>query len=495
MAVSRYWRLVGISTRDNGPLELSELRLYVNGALADAGAAITSTIAPSSGSLAELKDGSAASLVSWPYASYSAAGFALVWDFGAGQGVEAVVVRLGSGSSEGRYIRSLLVQSSNDGLTWVEGWASCDLSYPGANTLGPLSLPPGDPYYPQVALLLSCDGANGSTTFVDGSPAPATLVATTGLALTTSQSKFGGSSLQVTSTAGKIAVTKGAAVNLTGNYTIEAWVRTTAATTSDAHCLMTTNDNVYPSRFLVDWYAPTPTTLVGRVAGASNNPIYTSPSQPYVLGEWAHIAYVNNLADSTFKVFINGVLAGSRALVPLFSATTFQIGKNSTAWVEPAYQMDDICITPGVARYTTTFTPPAARQASTGGVVSVATPAISSSAPMPARLLPLTELPSAPVQGHLREHPFFDAYNGGIGIIYGTTKEKHSPANTPLRRKVLLLDERSQMAIRETWSDAITGYYEFRGVKQGVPYTVISYDHTGAYCAVVADAQLPELIV
>lgn len=82
-----------------------------------------------------------------------------------------------------------------------------------------------------------------------------------------------------------------------------------------------------------------------------------------------------------------------------------------------------------------------------------------------------------------------DMYYGGLGTITGTVKEKNTPANTPLRRRVLLIDEASRMTIRETWSDAATGNYEFRGVKQGVKYTVISYDHLHNYRAVIADNQ------
>ena len=82
-----------------------------------------------------------------------------------------------------------------------------------------------------------------------------------------------------------------------------------------------------------------------------------------------------------------------------------------------------------------------------------------------------------------------DMYYGGLGIITGSIKEKNTPANTPLRRRVLLIDEASRMTIRETWSDAATGNYEFRGVKQGVKYTVISYDHLHNYRAVIADNQ------
>lgn len=83
-------------------------------------------------------------------------------------------------------------------------------------------------------------------------------------------------------------------------------------------------------------------------------------------------------------------------------------------------------------------------------------------------------------------------YFGGNGSIYGTVKEKNTPANTPLRRKVWLLDERSGQVIRETWSDAATGAYEFRGIKQGTPYTVLAYDRAHNYRAVAGDNLLPD---
>ena len=105
----------------------------------------------------------------------------------------------------------------------------------------------------------------------------------------------------------------------------------------------------------------------------------------------------------------------------------------------------------------------------------------------PERLFPATELPPTTAHGHLREFPFFDVFNGGLGLIIGTVKEKSLPANVPLARKVWLMDEASGMVVRETWSDATTGAYEFRGVKQGVKYTVLAYDYTHTYRAVVAD--------
>lgn len=80
-----------------------------------------------------------------------------------------------------------------------------------------------------------------------------------------------------------------------------------------------------------------------------------------------------------------------------------------------------------------------------------------------------------------------DIYFGGTGSVQGTVKEKNTPANTPLRRRVVLIDQGTRLTIRETWSAAATGAYEFPQVSLDASYTVLSYDHTGTYRAVIAD--------
>lgn len=87
-----------------------------------------------------------------------------------------------------------------------------------------------------------------------------------------------------------------------------------------------------------------------------------------------------------------------------------------------------------------------------------------------------------------------DREDGGAGRIVGTVKEKNTPANTPLKRRVVLLSMPGSRAIRETWSDPVTGVYEFNEVAMDRVYTVISYDHTGIYRGVVADNLTPEVM-
>lgn len=84
-----------------------------------------------------------------------------------------------------------------------------------------------------------------------------------------------------------------------------------------------------------------------------------------------------------------------------------------------------------------------------------------------------------------------DMYFGGTGQITGTVKEKTLPANVPLHRRVCLVEEKTRLLVAETWSDATTGNYTFDCIDMERTYTVMAYDHTGLYRAVIADNIIP----
>lgn len=84
-----------------------------------------------------------------------------------------------------------------------------------------------------------------------------------------------------------------------------------------------------------------------------------------------------------------------------------------------------------------------------------------------------------------------DFVHGGLGIITGTVKEKNTPANTPLHRRVVLHRHPDGLPIRSTWSDALTGAYSFEGIALGYKYYVVSFDYEQNYRAVIADNLSP----
>lgn len=87
-----------------------------------------------------------------------------------------------------------------------------------------------------------------------------------------------------------------------------------------------------------------------------------------------------------------------------------------------------------------------------------------------------------------------DLENSGDGVISGTVKIDGDPLDTPVRRQVILLREPGAFAIRETWSDLVTGAYEFSGINRRYKYTVLAYDNTHSYRAVLADNVTPDLM-
>ena len=104
--------------------------------------------------------------------------------------------------------------------------------------------------------------------------------------------------------------------------------------------------------------------------------------------------------------------------------------------------------------------------------------------PMPQHLL-LTPPPPRFVGSTLTRR---DCQFGGNGRMAGTVKEKGTP-DQPLQRRVQLYDETSKVMTREVWSDPTTGAYLFENIDPKLTYSIISYDYTGMYRAVIANGQ------
>lgn len=87
-----------------------------------------------------------------------------------------------------------------------------------------------------------------------------------------------------------------------------------------------------------------------------------------------------------------------------------------------------------------------------------------------------------------------DQEHGGNGDISGTVKIDGDPTDVPVRRQVLLLREPGAYAVRETWSHPTTGAYSFTGLNRNYKYTVLAYDYSHSYRAVLADNVTPDLM-
>lgn len=202
-----------------------------------------------------------------------------------------------------------------------------------------------DPYFANVSLLLHMDGNNGSTTFTDSSSNARSVNASGTAAISTSQSKFGSASLLVgaegvlspSNVDGKLTV------NFTTPWTAECWIYST-----------TGNGIIFYSNEIHNRVHLTNYRVSFTVDGGVRFNQIDCGFQP---NTWHHLALT---ADSgTQRLFADGVL----------KATNVQSGGNwifstigAASWQGEPFGgfIDEVRLTRGIARYTATFTSPAA---------------------------------------------------------------------------------------------------------------------------------------
>ena len=251
-----------------------------------------------------------------------------------------------------------------------------------SNLVRPVSAEPipTDPYFANVSLLLKADGANGSTNFVDDSTNNFAISALRSAQISTTQSKYGGSSAYFSggelaftnhyNSADYLSIATAYDVITTGQFTIEAWVYT--AVNSLAVICGTFNWSFGNNS---GWNLAVGTdnklSLGGSNGTWNSSSVIVASTGTVPLNQWVHVAATRD-ESNTVRVFINGLLEGtttnySHTLNRVGAQTTsglryaLRVGANlSDSWVTTAFigYIDDLRITSGVARYTANFTPP-----------------------------------------------------------------------------------------------------------------------------------------
>ena len=215
-----------------------------------------------------------------------------------------------------------------------------------------------DPYYNNVSLLLHGDGTNGSTTIVDSSPSPKTVTAFGDTQISTAQSKFGGSSIAFDGSGDYFEIASDASLALGATFTIEMWyyLNTTASRHTFISQAFTEAFNGAGSISIYTEGATYPAQLRVSFGGS-----LTIGSISVAATTWTHLAVVCD--NGTLSVFMDGQYAAgptydarhTHSTQPLFSGRLSQYaGYDTNGYI------DDLRITKGVARYTSTFTPPTA---------------------------------------------------------------------------------------------------------------------------------------
>jgi putative addiction module CopG family antidote len=140
----------------------------------------------------------------------------------------------------------------------------------------------------------------------------------------------------------------------TGDYTIELWINFNSVSTSVFFGDIDSSGNGNWAFFY--------NSSAGVLRLLMNNGAVTISSSSWSpsTGIWYHIAI--SRASGTYRFFVNGTLtgSGSDSTNITWGTNNFYVGSASDGGLQLNGYIDDLRITKGYARYTTTFTPPTA---------------------------------------------------------------------------------------------------------------------------------------
>jgi hypothetical protein len=209
-------------------------------------------------------------------------------------------------------------------------------------------------------LLIHADGTDATTFFEDdnGVRAPVSLIQASGGSISTTQSKFGGSSLNFPGTSGNHIfggqITNAPITFGTGNFTVEFWIYPTA-TSSVVGIITKRNFNGTANGTWGIRYNGSNQTITWENIFPSVTSHSTS-SSAFTMNTWSHWAFVRNAG--TLKIYVNGVekATASNSLNFDFTSQPIRIGYWASTGEFNGY-LDEMRIS-DTARYTAAFTAP-----------------------------------------------------------------------------------------------------------------------------------------
>lgn len=268
----------------------------------------------------------------------------------------AAKIRTYTYDAAGRMLASIDENSHTTSYSYYSNTVYSGISSPGTY----------DPDYEQVVLLLHGNGANGANIFVDSGPTPKTLSVVGAAQTSTVQSKFGGASMRFSGSGAYLTHANNVSFQFgSSDFTIEAWVYSTADTVAEVLALRNSVNPLY---------------LLRRNVGGAMRWVHTdatgavisdlTTTQKVALNTWTHIAVVRQAG--TVKIYLDGSVAtvtgtNSSASYPAPTGPFF-VGAGDSASSYWSGYIDDLRITKGKARYTANFTPPTAEFLNNGPV-------------------------------------------------------------------------------------------------------------------------------
>lgn len=208
-----------------------------------------------------------------------------------------------------------------------------------------------DPSFASVVLLLHGNGADQSTTFTDSSAGARTISQFGNSELDTAEYKYGAASIKFDGAGDYISAPSSTDWDFgTGDFTVEFWIRWNAFPAQSGTII-----GNYPGTWALQYRPDTSNKIIWY-----NGSSLFSASLTLSTGTWYHFAICRS--GTSLRIFVDGVQSGSTATDSTNYNSTNSLtigelrsfGQNINGW------LDDIRITKGVARYTSTFTPPTA---------------------------------------------------------------------------------------------------------------------------------------
>lgn len=210
-----------------------------------------------------------------------------------------------------------------------------------------------DPHWASVKLLLNGNGTDGSTAIADASSFSTSVSRFGNTQIDTDYSLFGGGSILFDGSGDYLQTAQLLASNQA--FTIDAGIR--VASLSKTMCLFSQKtDGVVDGRFIVNLST---SGQINLFIGHSSGGINTYSASGLITAGTFHRLRVVRVAGGGFHVFVDGALAFSTAtFTHALEATNFRVGRDvGNTSRDFVGWMDDIRVTPGVARSTAAYTP------------------------------------------------------------------------------------------------------------------------------------------
>ena len=215
----------------------------------------------------------------------------------------------------------------------------------------------------QVALLISGNGSNGSTAITDSSSNKVPITVNGATQISVYQKKFGTGAIMFDGTNDYLTISDYTTFALgTNDFTIELWIYPTTLNAYAGILSSAANTSPYWTYYTGGWQL-----TFGASSSAMGFAVSTSPGAYWFstatsavpLNQWNHIAVTRS--GLVIRKFINGILDTTDTMPGNYTFTsdgTSVVGKHDIrTGMDFTGYMDDIRITKGVARYTTSFSP------------------------------------------------------------------------------------------------------------------------------------------